>query len=547
MDMMKYLYRYSRGLLVSATMVGLVSGLCGTFLAMMISRTVSGEPKTVMLALAFFLACLLQVSSKSLSEILMLKLAQNAISRLRVTVSEKLLATPQRRLQELGKPGLLVIATRDVDIFIQALQNIPMLFGNGIVLITCLAYIAWLSWSVFLTFTATLIVGMLAFTAAERKPLRELVKVREQIDAMYHYIRDLIEGSRELQLNRQRGAMFIDKVIRPGAEKYRATYVKSMSGYFWVLNVGNILFYVVIGVVLFVVPLWSNEANVTLTQVTMMLLFLIRPISDIMQLLPSARQGAIALVRIRQLNSDLDSQQASLLAAVPEMEPAPAPAHWAITVSQLQHRYVNESERSFELGPIDLSLSAGEIVFIVGGNGSGKTTLAMLLLGLYEPESGQISLNGVPVGAHNIASYRSMFSAVFADFHLFEQLLTIDEEQEERARHYLRLLEMDSKVQIVDGAFSTTALSTGQRKRLALVVAYLEDRAIYVFDEWAADQDPVFKRVFYTVLLPDLKRRGKTVVIITHDDAYFSCADRVIKLEAGKLTAFSASALDVAA
>jgi putative pyoverdin transport system ATP-binding/permease protein len=545
MDMMKYLYRYSRGLLVSATMVGLLSGLCGTFLAMMISWTVSGEPKTVMLALAFFLACLLQVSSKSLSEILMLKLAQNAISRLRVTISEKLLATPQRRLQELGKPGLLVIATRDVDIFIQALQNIPMLFGNGIVLLTCLAYIAWLSWSVFLTFTVTLIVGVLAFTAAERKPLRELVNVREQIDAMYRYIRDLIEGSRELQLNRQRGEMFIDKVIRPGAEKYRATYVKSMSGYFWVLNVGNILFYVVIGVVLFVVPLWSHEANVTLTQVTMMLLFLIRPISDIMQLLPSARQGAIALGRIRQLNSDLELQQAPLLHAVPEGKPVPA--HWEITVSQLQHRYVNESERSFELGPIDLSLSAGEIVFIVGGNGSGKTTLAMLLLGLYEPESGQISMNGVPVGAHNIASYRSMFSAVFADFHLFEQLLTIDEEQEEHARHYLRLLEMDSKVQIVDGAFSTTALSTGQRKRLALVVAYLEDRAIYVFDEWAADQDPVFKRVFYTVLLPDLKRRGKTVVIITHDDAYFSCADRVIKLEAGKLTAFSASAMDVAA
>jgi putative ATP-binding cassette transporter len=542
MNMMKYLYHQSRGLLVLATCVGLVCGLCGTLLAMMISRTVSGEPATAALALSFFFACLLQVSSKSWSEILMLKLAQGAIARLRVSLSEKLLATPQRRLRELGKPGLLAIATRDVDTFIQSLQTVPVLFGNGIVLLTCLAYIAWLSWSVFLTFALTLVVGVLAFRAAERRPLKELVAVRAQIDTMFGYFRDLIEGSRELQLNRQRGAMFIDRVIRPGAETYRDTYVRGMSGYIWVLNIGNILFYAVIGVVLFVVPLWSREASETLTKVTMMLLFLIRPISDIMTLLPSARQGGIALRRIRQLDADLHAADAPAPALA-----APAPGHWQITLSQLQHRYVSESERSFQLGPIDLSLTAGEIVFIVGGNGSGKTTLAMLLLGLYEPEQGQISLNGVPVGPHNVAGYRALFSAVFADFHLFEQLLTIDAAQHEQARHYLRLLEMDGKVQIVDGAFSTTALSSGQRKRLALVVAYLEDRAIYVFDEWAADQDPVFKRVFYTVLLPDLKRRGKTVVIITHDDAYFACADRVVKLEAGKLSAITAAPLHAVA
>jgi putative ATP-binding cassette transporter len=541
MNMMKYLYQHSRGLLVCATIVGLLCGLCGTVLAMMISRTVSGEPKTLMLATAFFLTCLLQVCSKSISEILMLKLAQQAISRLRVTISEKLLATPQRRLQELGKPGLLAIATRDVDIFIQSLQTVPVLFGNGIVLLTCLAYIAWLSWFVFLTFAVTLVVGVLAFQAAERKPLRELVKVREQIDTMYGYFRDLIEGSRELQLNGQRGAMFIEKVIRPGADTYRDTYVRSMSGYVWVLNIGNILFYAVIGVVLFIVPLWRQEPNDTLTKVTMMLLFLIRPISDIMMLLPNARQGGIALKRIRQLDADLETPDAPVPAGV-VMVP-PAAAAWQITLSQLEHRYVNESERSFQLGPINLDIHAGEILFIVGGNGSGKTTLAMLLLGLYEPEQGQISMNGVVITPHNVAHYRSMFSAVFADFYLFEQLLTIDEGQQERARHYLRLLEMDGKVQIVDGAFSTTALSSGQRKRLALVVAYLEDRAIYMFDEWAADQDPVFKRVFYTELLPDLKRRGKTVVIITHDDAYFSCADRVVKLEAGKLAQISVQPL----
>ena len=74
-----------------------------------------------------------------------------------------------------------------------------------------------------------------------------------------------------------------------------------------------------------------------------------------------------------------------------------------------------------------------------------------------------------------------------------------------------------------------------QPKRLALLVAYLEDRPVYVFDEWASDQDPTYKDVFYRQLLPELRARGKAVVVITHDDHYFSVADRCLRLERGKL------------
>jgi len=185
---------------------------------------------------------------------------------------------------------------------------------------------------------------------------------------------------------------------------------------------------------------------------------------------------------------------------------------------------------------LNLTIHQGEIVFIVGGNGSGKTTLAMLLLGLYEPEMGSIVLNGTSVNEANLDKYRQYFSAVFSDFHLFEQLLGTDRHDlSVQATRYVEILNMAHKVKVVDGKFSTINLSTGQRKRLALVSSYLEDRPIYLFDEWAADQDPVFKRIFYTELLPDLKVRGKTILVITHDDAYFSCADRIIKLEDGHL------------
>ncbi|SDM20561.1 putative ATP-binding cassette transporter [Franzmannia pantelleriensis] len=67
------------------------------------------------------------------------------------------------------------------------------------------------------------------------------------------------------------------------------------------------------------------------------------------------------------------------------------------------------------------------------------------------------------------------------------------------------------------------------------MVAYLEDRPFLVFDEWAADQDPLFKEVFYREVLPELKRMGKAVLVISHDDRYFPLADRLVRLESGKL------------
>ncbi len=179
-------------------------------------------------------------------------------------------------------------------------------------------------------------------------------------------------------------------------------------------------------------------------------------------------------------------------------------------------------------------------MFIAGGNGSGKTTLAKLLTGLYVPDSGQILWNGHPVTDQNREAYRQSFAAVFSDFYLFPSLLGIaDADVDARADRYLEMLHLRHKVQVKDGRLSTLDLSQGQRKRLALLTAYLEDRPIYLFDEWAADQDPFFKEVFYRQLLPELKKRNKTAVVISHDDRYYDAADRIIKLDSGRIVAES--------
>ncbi|MCA0157310.1 ATP-binding cassette domain-containing protein, partial [Tsukamurella sp. M9C] len=189
-----------------------------------------------------------------------------------------------------------------------------------------------------------------------------------------------------------------------------------------------------------------------------------------------------------------------------------------------------------------LTLRPGEVTFVVGGNGSGKSTLAKLICGLYAPRIGEIRAGGEPIGPQNLEWFRQHTTAVFSDFHLFDDYLGLAaDDLDDRVRGLLHDLELAHAVTVQDGKLSTLALSTGQRKRLALLTALLEDRPVYLFDEWAADQDPRFRAVFYDRIIADLKARGKTVVVITHDDRYFDRADQLVKLDFGQVVPASAA------
>jgi putative pyoverdin transport system ATP-binding/permease protein len=294
-----------------------------------------------------------------------------------------------------------------------------------------------------------------------------------------------------------------------------------------------ILFFVFIGLLLFALPAIQHISAAALTGYTLAALYLYQPLDFLTGYLPIVSRTEVALRKVETLGL-------SLTEAEPWEADSPVNALAARPVVEcvgVTHSYVREGEDGrFVLGPIDLKLAPGELVFVVGGNGSGKTTLAKLLTGLYTPESGEIRVNGAPVTDALREGYRQHFSAVFSDFYVFDTLLGLaSPELAPRVHAYLERLQLDSKVKVERGALSTVDLSQGQRKRLALLTAYLEARPICVFDEWAADQDPTFKDIFYRELLPELRERGKTVVVITHDDRYFSLADRVLRLESGQL------------
>ena len=205
-------------------------------------------------------------------------------------------------------------------------------------------------------------------------------------------------------------------------------------------------------------------------------------------------------------------------------------------------------DNAFSVGPINLTIKRGELLFLIGGNGSGKSTLAMLLTGLYQPQSGEILLDGNPVSGEQPEDYRKLFSAVFTDVWLFDQLLGPEGKpaNPQLVEKWLAQLKMAHKLELSNGRIVNLKLSKGQKKRVALLLALAEERDIILLDEWAADQDPHFRREFYQVLLPLMQEMGKTIFAISHDDHYFIHADRLLEMRNGQLSELTGEERDAA-
>jgi putative ATP-binding cassette transporter len=292
--------------------------------------------------------------------------------------------------------------------------------------------------------------------------------------------------------------------------------------------------YLLLAVVVFVVPTFSETKGGSITQVTTALMFVVGVCMGIVQTIPILQAANAAADNIERLEARLQA----IAAQAPDIVLAPRQRFEKIEMRKVMFHYVDKSsEAVFEVGPIDFTLHSGDLVFITGGNGSGKSTFLKLLAGLYEPDSGEILLDGVRVDDSNRETYRALIAAIFVDYHLFRRLYgIIDADPGELAR-LLTQFRLHDKTRLIEGEFSTLDLSGGQRKRLALVVSLLEDRPILLLDEWTADQDPDFRRKFYDELLPTLQQVGKTVVVITHDDRYLDELDlpaRRLRMDEGR-------------
>ncbi len=537
MKLIGLLLRASRAGVVLSILFGLLAGASFTGLISLINRVVSGQAGASPPVIAAFIsvgvfALVMRIASQMLAN----RLHYGVIFDLRMQLCRQLLATPLRRLEESGAHRLMAVLTDDVISVSTGLVTLPNIIINLAIVAGCLVFLGWLSWGLLLCMLAFMAVGIATYRQPTMWAVAIMGRARQLQDALFKHFRGLTEGMKELKLHLQRRESFLREELERTASELRALQIRGNDIFAISASWGVFLFFIFIGVLLFVIPRFIEVERTMLVGYTLVVLYLQQPLQYLTDCMPFLGRGTIALRKIEELGVALERQSSEEQEDASEAEGEP-PSFSRMELIGVTHSYLREQENSrFTLGPIHLFLERGEIVFLVGGNGSGKTTLAKLIAGLYVPESGEIHVDGVPVTGKRLGGYRRHFSAVFSDFYLFERLLGLPPDNVARqAQGYLEKLQLSHKVRLEGNSLSTTNLSQGQRKRLALLTAYLEDRPIYIFDEWAADQDPSFKEVFYRGLLPELKRRGKTVVVISHDDRYFPVADRILRLESGSL------------
>ncbi|NWC00060.1 cyclic peptide export ABC transporter [Pseudomonas gingeri] len=521
-------------LVVLSAVLGIVSGLSVTGLLATVNNAMNAAAgPDGHTALLFGGLCLLTLACSTVSNLLTNYVGQQVVARLRRELAAQVLVAPIEQLERYRAHRLIPVLLGDVSTLSTfALSVAPMVIAFTVTL-GCLSYLAMLSWQILLLTVVTVIIGSGAQWLAHRYGMRSILTARDGEDELQKHYQAISAGAKELRIQRKRRQHMHDEQIHGTTERICRANIRAANIFVSAETFGSMLFFAVIGIAITFQALWPGTDRTVLGGFVLVMLYMKGPLERLINTLPIISRAEIALRRIAELSWQFSSPEPHLL--IQDRQAAPAPLQ-SIELHQLRYDYPQvEGSQAFHLGPVNLTIKQGEILFIVGENGCGKTTLIKLLLGLYSPQQGEVRLNGQAVTAEGLDDYRQLFTTIFADYYLFDEVLQGDDLLPPESIKYLERLDIAHKVSIRDGRFTTTDLSTGQRKRLALINAWLDQRPVLVFDEWAADQDPAFRRVFYTELLPELRQQGKTIIVISHDDRYFPVADQLVRMQAGQI------------
>lgn len=525
-------------LLYLTIITSVLSGIGNTVLLAIINTVIHEPEYTVKILWTFIGLCLAVPIMRSFSEALLNMFSMRVICDMQTHFCFNLLATPQQVLEEQGSAKITPIIAEDLKVLADSLLAFIMVCLHGSVVVSCMVYMGWLSWKLLVFLVVVMTIGIAIYQFITAKGQRKFFTARKHYGQVFKNLETLTSGSKELKLNQQRSRDFVQKLFIPAVERFRKSVVIGNVIYGGARGIGSILMFVCIGSIIFGARGYISVDADVISGFTLAVMYMISPLESLMVRLVTLDKAKVSLKKIEEFTNTIEASQEPIHLDGPALPSLP-PLR-TLTIDHLEHEYSQKEQEKhnlFSLGPVSFKIQAGEVVLICGGNGSGKTTLAKLLSGLYQPVNGRILYNDTVITSENRDQYRQEFSAVFVDFHIFDSLLGIEHTDiNENSEHLLKLLQIENKVSLdEDGRFSTIDLSQGQRKRLALLTSLLEDRPIYIFDEWTANQDPQFRAAFYNLILPLLKEKGKTVIVITHDEKYFDCGDHVIRLDMGKI------------
>lgn len=479
---------------------------------------------------AFLATCVFILLARSVSQIGLLRISMDVATDLRIRIYHRVSRAPLVELERMGAPKLIAALTTDVARIVMGARMLPDLLIAVVTLVGMLGFLLYMNAAVFWFVMGAIVFGVVSYQVPMFFGNRYFTRSRQVADELQESIRGLIQGAKELKLNaRKRHAFFRDLLLANEQQileldKRGFTIVRAA------MNYGDLISFFVIGAITYIFINYHAVSNTELLGVIMALLYVTGPVTSILNYIPQIVVARVSLNKVNQILAELPEEDAN------EAE-RPALQWDSVRFEGVCYQHAARGDGGgFRLGPVDLELARGQIVFVVGGNGSGKSTLSKLITLHYLPQQGAVRFGDTLLDRDSLLACREQVSAIYTDYHLFDRLLGVGGiGMQERIDEYLALLQLQHKVSVKDGRFSTLALSDGQKKRLALLVAFLEDKALYLFDEWAADQDPVFKQVFYHRLLPELKARNKAIVVISHDDRYFHVADRIVVMEEGRV------------
>lgn len=480
----------------------------------------------------FVIAMVIFCYAKRISMTASIRTIEEMLLRVRIRIMQKLRVSALEGVERFGKGDVYTKISQDTMTISQSAFFLVNIVQESIMVVFCLFYIAWLSPWAFVVTAAAIAISMAIYWGHRKSLTQDMTdmssKESELVDAVSH----ILDGFKEIRVNTRKNDAVYARYLEL-LEQSKKIKVKTNDTLTTEVMFSQVFFYVLIAMIVFILPQFVPTYHAVVIKTTAAILFIVGPLEMIATTAPLVARSSAALKNLFDLEDSIDAlpNESSTFDNESCYE-----SFSNITAENLRYTYRDDQGSPlFTVGPVNFEFKRGEIVFFVGGNGCGKTTLMKLLTGLYSPETGRLRVDGEMIDSSTMQDYRELFAPIFSDFHLFDRLYGLEGVETERVRALLKEMELAGKTAFADGRFTQLTLSTGQRKRLALVAALLEDREIYMFDEWAADQDPHFRKYFYERILPELKRRNKTILAVSHDDRYWDSADRVVKLDYGQV------------
>lgn len=515
----------------------LVAGLANASLIVVITTVAeevakAGRPGTVAWVV-FFGAFALYYLANQFALVRSQAIIEDLLNRKRLEIADKLRKTELLIADKLGRGRLFNLVAKETNHLSVTFPLIIDAFQQMILLTMALLYLLYLSPVGFIVFLATVFAGVLGYKAIDKR-YRDILQLIERMQAqMLDAIGDIIHGSKELRLNTRRSDA-VAAAYRKRSHVLERLLVRSVEHWVSLILLGSLATFLMLGVIAFVFPEYVSGHKTIIFQVIPVLLFCMGTLSKTVAQSPMFMRAEVGLQSILEVDRELSAATSTTPEEARRLS-RPFLDFSTISFNGIRFSYNTKDPNAYTVCPLDLTLTRGEVVFLVGGNGSGKSTALKMMTGLYPLQTGWIGVDEAAVSGKAVAGYRELFSSVFVDFHLFDRLYGVEDIDPGRVNRLIAEWGLADKVTFEDGRFNQLHLSTGQRKRLALIAAVVEDRPVYVFDEWSAEQDVIFRDYFYTSFIPKLKAQGKLVIATSHDEKYWNVADRVVKLDLGRI------------